>query len=425
MALALPQEAVVAKKCFLFWGDAEIDATDILVFCVWCFNHVDLCRLVASLDEVVQYHRVKANFILNIHYLRLGVPQPWFMTRPLLRAYRRGTSTSNLVTTFRIASDLIASDARDHIYAFLGCPYATYGNRERIISADYTCPKKDVYIDVASALLQHPQSGPWLFCALIPQGRSALSHNTIPPWVPIWGYKPDLPRFTMSGLGLWYRASGPEECFEAKPRQDETLKIRGVLFDKISWTSELLQVHKFTTRYQESLQAGVEPYIDSLWRELQAAAKARNVCLQQEDFFRALQRDHPTYTGTAFPGNADYIAAYRKALRLATVGAMETEQLSTSENQFARWLEQHLALVVNNRVALTAKGRIGIVQPCSDVGNACCIFAGVSVPFILMPSNEGRSKIVGEAFIQGVMDGEVAGSLNSDFETAGKNTILE
>ena len=59
------------------------------------------------------------------------------------------------------------------------------------------------------------------------------------------------------------------------------------------------------------------------------------------------------------------------------------------------------------RLYSTKEGRIGTGPPEIEQGHAIAILSGCDVPVVLRPVEEGRYEIIGETYIQGVMNGEV------------------
>jgi len=59
------------------------------------------------------------------------------------------------------------------------------------------------------------------------------------------------------------------------------------------------------------------------------------------------------------------------------------------------------------RVFLSTLGYVGLVPCDTQPGDIICILFGVHVPFVLRPFSESTYKLVGEAFVYGVMDGEI------------------
>jgi hypothetical protein len=70
-------------------------------------------------------------------------------------------------------------------------------------------------------------------------------------------------------------------------------------------------------------------------------------------------------------------------------------------------------------LVLTEKGRYGLASHCSSPGDICCVFDGGLVPFLLRPAQcfkmdtqtKGDHRLVGEAYIHEIMQGEAVGML--------------
>ncbi|KAJ3454065.1 hypothetical protein MRS44_018697 [Fusarium solani] len=74
---------------------------------------------------------------------------------------------------------------------------------------------------------------------------------------------------------------------------------------------------------------------------------------------------------------------------------------------------QTLAAYRDRRFAVTEDGYIGLVPACSEVGDQVSILGGVTVPFVLRRKEERKYVLVGDSYIQGVMEGEVAEGLSA------------
>jgi hypothetical protein len=58
------------------------------------------------------------------------------------------------------------------------------------------------------------------------------------------------------------------------------------------------------------------------------------------------------------------------------------------------------------RPFVTKKGHLGLGLDHVEPGDAVAVLIGCQVPFVLRKSVGGRYKIVGEAYVDGIMDGE-------------------
>jgi hypothetical protein len=64
--------------------------------------------------------------------------------------------------------------------------------------------------------------------------------------------------------------------------------------------------------------------------------------------------------------------------------------------------------------AVTAQGYFGLVPACSQIGDEVYLLGGVTVPFVLRQLNEIKFVLVGDSYIHGVMEGEVAETISTD-----------
>ncbi|KAI0515179.1 heterokaryon incompatibility protein-domain-containing protein [Xylaria bambusicola] len=71
--------------------------------------------------------------------------------------------------------------------------------------------------------------------------------------------------------------------------------------------------------------------------------------------------------------------------------------IDTSIVAMASWL----------KFCITENGRFAQIPQTSEVGDCICILVGGEVPFVVRPTRRGTYTIVGECYVDGVMDGEV------------------
>ena len=67
---------------------------------------------------------------------------------------------------------------------------------------------------------------------------------------------------------------------------------------------------------------------------------------------------------------------------------------------------------------VTQKGHLGLSSERVKQGDKIAIIAGSQVPFVLRPEDKGQFSLVSEAYVDGIMDGEVVRT--SDF----RNIVL-
>jgi hypothetical protein len=409
------QEAALAKRCSMFWGVAEIDAADVTEFCLWCSFKHDLRRIINSFANVPNSALVNKNFYAYVHYKSLASrSKTWFTDRPL-SAHRAETEKPGQWTSLlEEANHLEATDPRDYIYAFLGCPAATSSYNRPYLQADYTISIEQLYCHLADVLLRQSSEGPWCLGVMC-QERDDLMRSSIPSWVTPWSSHSQVSGITYPGH--WYRAGGPEHFYQTAKQDEGTLAIRGSLFDKVEWMSDILVAKSFRiaqAQYAQVSQSNTVPYIDRLWDLISRNMAESGIELQLDDFFSMLMQGFPGGGPSRESWHLRVLNAYLKAVhsKLATgisEGNHEREQYE------ADYVEDVLLRRTNHRIVVTQKRRIGLVPaPPTRIGDTLCIFHGVSVPFVLAPTTEGRFKLATQAYIHGVMAGELVDQFEAE-----------
>jgi hypothetical protein len=98
--------------------------------------------------------------------------------------------------------------------------------------------------------------------------------------------------------------------------------------------------------------------------------------------------------------------------RVCELGDLEDWSMSGEEiDQKHRCLEAINSVCVGRRFFTTSNGRLGMGPQRIEPGDIVCVFRGVPIPLILRLEPSGAQgeeifKLVGEAYVQGVMDGE-------------------
>jgi hypothetical protein len=64
----------------------------------------------------------------------------------------------------------------------------------------------------------------------------------------------------------------------------------------------------------------------------------------------------------------------------------------------------------DRRIAYTARGRLALVPVVAKVGDMCCIVQGLDYPVIIRPASDETFKFAGDAYVNGVIEGELMGS---------------
>jgi hypothetical protein len=392
----------------MFWGDSEIEIGDVFELCMWCNRKPDFGAIVKSFINPPAISTVNRTFRIHMHY---KIDRSWRYSRPILMPSE--SKSRYWTTVLDLARNLEAKDPRDYIYAFLGCPLAVGENGRPLVQADYTCTVEEAYTRVTHALIHHSREGPRVFSAVRPIDREIAVNSQTPSWMPRWKSDPHTKASSTSSSEFWYKAGGPEPWFSVRQQKENWLEVGGFVFDKIVWMSDLLKANNMRLHPRlwapEIMGVDGEPLIDSLWSKVQKEALELGVEVQEDEFLLTLAKSYPGQRTSYDPKlyahrHRDLIAAYRKAVRDNLSNASKSDHTSND----AAFFEKQLVENQNLRFAVTLNGRIGMVPGLStQVGDLCGIFFGVSVPLILTPSRDGRHRLIGDTYIQGVMNGEL------------------
>jgi hypothetical protein len=290
---------------------------------------------------------------------------------------------------------LASTDPRDKIYALLNIAK----DREKLgITLDYRLPVTKVYTDIAVRILQSDSKLDLLSSVF------AEKSMLLPSWVPDWtrgGYT--LLSATKSVRNGIYRASGntnPDVKFD---EQSNTISLDGVFFDRLSYVSGRIGPDKIRRnpawiREQIKMASNLPMYvteekaINAFWRTLVA---------------NLAQPEHLEEPSEAPDGYRKYFDAFVKLQSLlaeAENGATVT--IGQSEYDMGLAFETSVIASASTRsLCTTDRGYLGLAPEHAKVGDSVCILSGARVPYILR-AEAGENKLIGEAYIQGLMKGE-------------------
>jgi hypothetical protein len=125
----------------------------------------------------------------------------------------------------------------DRVYAFLSVATGAKGRID--LQPDYTVPAVDIYADVARQYLRAARDVN-LLC-FVQYTNSTIIQSNVPSWVPRWDLNLfDIAVFNLS-LSTYISLSLPSSPGNLPLLvSDDILKVRGVIFDHVSFTSDLL-----------------------------------------------------------------------------------------------------------------------------------------------------------------------------------------
>lgn len=303
---------------------------------------------------------------------------------------------------------------RDRLFALLGFSYDGY---EEAFRPDYS--RKTLFEDIVLRFARKfIEKGKVM--DLLP--RAGLISDRFPSWIPDWTSFKSSTLVDCSGLGVPCSASaGSTPSARVRPRhqKDDELQIDGVFMGKISKVSKFTNELNFLGPYLRE----VDDMVDSV-REYRTSESLSDLKWKAPIADAALPEE---VMSTPLDLRASY-QTLREILKEApSYEYMERQSVAgqtgeTSQGDIVeRKIKERLPLPCLNyvnalqgvlrgwRFVTTVNGWVGVASNDPQPGDDVVIFSGAYVPFCLRPSTKrpGAYRLIGEAYIHGMMDGTV------------------
>jgi Heterokaryon incompatibility protein (HET) len=423
------QEAGLAKECHLLWGDQSMSIAELIEFACFCDGNTNITRLMGGDDLNIGFWKV----VFNCIYRSYNTPDSWRCSKPLMQFfYEKYFDKPGLfLDVLQIGKSLSATDAHDHIYAFLGTPWACSNEGKMMLEPDYYRDEEDVYSDMTCALLRIRHESPYVLCFVQHNSADEVTGSNGPSWIPRWR-KPKIglmPFNTIGNIGLGQKAGGFADRLEyqvySRTGDKQHLTIQGIIFDTLTETSEILKSENLAydrERWDAELRTSQKAYIDVLWDSISSAPERSlteplEYAKYNDNFSFTIVTGYNNPLAVRPTEHQKRFKAYLQAIRHA-LDPTNVENALTSENQSrkASSYAMNTRRCSNRRLAVTEDGRFALVPQFAQMGDVCCVFLGMVTPFILRPTarqNDDRYyHLVGEAYIHGIMRGELVDKLD-------------
>jgi hypothetical protein len=347
---------------------------------------------------------------------------------PLL-AMLRATSVAGVHLLGRYGHQhLESTDPRDKIYALLALSKDREDLKRRGVFPNYENSKEVVFTSVTTALLQQGHVSILSYC------RPLQHAHGLPSWVPDWSQpmsmtlqdvEPDhmtlTPRFSASGA--------------VKHRRDVIILRSGEVIDGISVPCHVYdKVHQVGEVPRFPVTGTCIHSFDWIYVLLDLTYKITNAYVEFQHRLRAVVR---TSFGGITSGYDELLerakddcldARCREALHILQQNMHKVEQQVVrfelekySANQQVPQLIQkeagkptgplfrdYMRISAKRAPFVTNKGHPGLSSRNVRRGDLVALVHGVEVPFILRSQPNGKYKIVSEAYVDAIMDGEAA-----------------
>lgn len=427
------QEVGLARSAVLLYGKSEFDWTELVEFMMFVADRPDIAQYAGD----VRAGRIWDTF--ESIWCSYANTRSWRDGLSHMTYFADVSPTHSFLDIANVARAHTATDPRDHIYALLGHPSALRAGStiSKITDVDYNKSVTEVYTALATYTISYDQVR-WTTLSSVDHtdGTPALKGQR-PSWVPWWneGWRV----YWLGYTTMWYRAGGSDTLkFQAKVLADNSLHLGGIVFDQIAWTSQALT--KETVLAKRSLSA--DP-IQRTWVDLrQVDVLSRYGDARESEIAFSLV----TVAGRARdegPAEEDlplhemvYDSSRKFSASNQTSSNENTLELEDPVNLLVSSFVQNQARALHNRkIFRTRTGFYGVCHFNVRPGDFCTVFRGANIPFVLRSSATDERdasypdsyRLIGEAYIQGVMNGEILDSIANDRLSAGfveKNIII-
>ncbi|KAI2631771.1 heterokaryon incompatibility protein-domain-containing protein [Xylaria nigripes] len=330
----------------------------------------------------------------------------------------RGTLVDGIENTLRFA----CTDPRDHVYSLLSL--GAIGPR---ILPDYNASVCDVFKQFAIAMIMQGQSLKMLSIApetLIHLCSDLQRLEGLPSWVPDLR----LPRLeVMASYTVRpqpFFAGGHTKPVLSISDDERVLSCQGRVIDTIKTMStsinELRLIERPILRLSETIQS--EP---SLERRMQRLSRWMSDCYQV-----AFGESDPKVA----PGKESMRAFSRTMVCDIDIGRNRLPvEIIDAFPQFMEWATRHAennqgkdfqhlmsmpgysatlyrtitTLSPGLKFCVTEHGRFAHASLNSQPGDCICVLVGGELPFVARPTGHGTYTLVGECYVDGIMDGEI------------------
>jgi hypothetical protein len=411
------QEAGLAKRWRLLWGDNHLNLAELDELCYFLDRRPDLSNLVRQGGARLVYKSFNAQFTYP-------ATKPWMDTKPAMKQERDAIRNTRFLEVLDSGRWLMVTMAVDRVFAFLGNSSAKARDGTLLIEPDYSKSTEEIYFETACSLLNNAREAPLLLAQVDHHSNECIEGITLggegvfPSWVPRWdtgvrGYPIVYP-------GERYSAGGWEKNYDATVQIDKSLLLPALIFDLVVWTSHIINENNITFNpdtWSEETKKAQEPYIESLFNEVQQAftlhcydrcSESLSAMMVEEAFIATMVQNKP---GSDARNHQQTYKAYLQAVRQLGGTSILQAQKNYAEKlpaggsplEFQYWARY----AHYRRFAITKSGRFGLVPHLAEPNDACCICPGMAVPLILRPREDGRYGLVGDSYVLGVMDGQI------------------
>jgi hypothetical protein len=390
------QEVGLAKVPIVLYGSIEFKYRDLMNLATWVTHSAPMLE-------------VRAGVSFHTSHMDWGDWTPdWKLTSTFPKV--------TLLDLLNHTQSLGCKEYRDHIYAFLSHPLAQRGGK-LIVEPDYEKPIKEIYLELGIQMFE--QEGLRLLSP-VEHTEETLCED-FPTWIPL-SRPVEITQCTFGiYTGFYYDASVGMEPGTPQLIEESCIKTRGIVLGTVRTGYEFLpsdfESPIIADTNKEAL--GARKTLDLIWKEVQDAEGPH--FYGKEDRVTAFSLTLCAGLSTYRPADLNFAQHQREfaaywAFHTSTQQAKSngnsliTPAAESSSKEDCEKFLVDMNLVCDGRsFFFTQTGFYGLGPLILKPGDICCILFGAKVPFILRQSDgSGKYRLVGEAYLHGVMRGEAA-----------------
>jgi hypothetical protein len=315
---------------------------------------------------------------------------------------------------------LRATYASDRIFSLL----ALSSDTEQLgIRPDYSLPVNDLYIKLARALIQQGNTDILAFCrpstpllrTITRKGNvdflffSRPRDTRLPSWVPDWSV-PIRSSWSDNGTTSLFRASGEHSTSNLQTLNhpdtiSASIGLYGIQVATLQETGSpwLGGMHdSFDHKKAETLFRQIDAFLGT------SSALTRYCEMQRvQAQWRIPIADKESHPSSRF---------WRRATEQSRIEYKEIRKTDEPVDHLS--YAQMMYYTFDARPFLAEGGFVGLCPMEAKAGDIVAVLLGGNVPFVLRKRGEGGYEVVGEAYVHGIMDGEVLeDNFKEDLET--------
>jgi len=382
------QEIALSRNAVFVWGHFRISRVHLALALSKLFIY--RLKLEAEPNESVKKLNLNAKIEQLVHVdgralLMCGLPEEvgssCLLTLLTSVNSRRGTSMTSCF------------DDRDRVFALLGMAY----DREALgLTPDYSKTCEQIYIETAASILQSGQT------YILSLTRCDGMRKNLPSWVPDWSapgvHTLQYLEIKGDGVGPAYKACGDSELAVRCDTIRGTISLRGVYIESIESIGDVLN----STYRKPANMAQQFNYCRSLYKYFtNGNTEDVNVIA------KTIVADQLYATEWYRKADENLAIPYKQILSSASLESLTRIENTTLLDSCKRYLKTVGQISDRRRPFICGDGEVGIGPDSLLVGDLIYVICGVELPYVFRRGEDSKLRLVGEAYISGIMDAEI------------------